>query len=72
MERTGRTVPKIHDKHESSDGENPRKSKKGSKKKLTPQDSQVKLQNPKGKEKTIETPRQKRKITGRGPAMQWS
>lgn len=61
IERTGRTngrpVFKINDKNGSSDSEKPTKLKKVNKKKLKPQDMEVKLQNTTGKEKTIEASR---------------
>lgn len=45
------------------------KSKKVNKKKLRPQDMEVKLENTTGKEKTIEASKYKRKITCRGPTV---
>lgn len=45
--------------------------KREAKKKVPPQDNQVKLQNPKGKEKTIETSRYERKVTCKWPAVEW-
>lgn len=55
-------ISKINDTNESSDSENPVKSKKVNKKKLKAQDIQAKLQNAEGKEKTIEASRYIRKL----------